>query len=417
MVFQKVMKIVTIIQRMFRRSAPVLAPVGVGPTGSLMYVNASPQLAEKIAAVYSCVKLISESIAKIPLEYKRYNKYGKYFVRDYSSPLYDILNVRPNEKMSAYDFMRGLWVKVLMEGNGYVLIRRDIYGKVDDLVLLNSVTYDAPTNTYSVNDYVNGIVGTYMSGDIIHIRNLGFGDGLTGESTIRMAARVIGVSASADRELTEVFDAGGRQRGIITGGDSGQMGFAAQKDTQVAKQAASMAERLRSGERIIPMPGDMKFTPFQMTPADIQLLDNKRFTVKEIGRFFRVSPSLLYEDGGNTYTNAEMSPVVFLNTTLSPLLTQLEQEFMHKLISKENRAYYRITFDRDVMYNTDLTTKTNRQRGMLETGIKTVNELRRDEGMPAIEGGDVPMISANLVPLKERVNPQNVEPKQPNKNA
>jgi HK97 family phage portal protein len=148
----------------------------------------------------------------------------------------------------------------------------------------------------------------------------------------------------------------------------------------------------------------MKFTPFTMTPADVQLLDNKKFTVKEIGRFFRVPPSMLYEDGGSTYSNAEMDSVLFLNGALSPLLRQIELELSSKLIADEERGYYKIQFDREALYTTDLTTKANYMKATIESGVRTVNEWRKAEGFPALVGGDEAVVSANLVTLKSRIN-------------
>lgn len=370
--------------------------------GRVVYYSASPDFAKKVGAVYRCEKLISESIAKIPLELKRYNSIGKYYVRDVKNPMYDVLALRPNGRMTAYDLFRSAIIKMLDSGNAYLYPERE-NGVVVALYLLENVAHDKLSNTYMVNDATNGIYGTYSGEDIIHLRNIGR-DGYSGESTISKAARVIGISASADEELGQLFSTGSRYRGIVTGNSSQVMGLGAAQKKQLEDVRDQLKSELSAGETIVYLPGDMKFTSFSMTPADVQLLDNKRFTVQEVGRFFSVPPHMLYTDGGNAYSNAEMESVEFINDTLSPLLTQIELELSAKLIPAEMRGYYRIQFNRELLYTTDLTTKANYMKATIEAGVRTVNEWRRADGLPALVGGDEAVVSANLVTLKSRIN-------------
>lgn len=366
---------------------------------------ASPRLAEKVAAVYSCEKLISESIAKIPLEVKRYNSIGRYYVRDVKNPLFDVLATRPNPRMTAYDLLRATVMQMLNYGNAYLFPERNSMEDVVALYLLENVSYDQRSNLYTVNDSTNGISGIYTADEIIHLRNLG-SNGYVGESTIKQAARVIGISSAADDELNKLFATGSRFRGILTGKPT-VMGVGGAQQKQLEDVRDRVKGELAMGETIVYLPGEMQFSPFSMTPADVQLLDNKKFTVKEIGRFFRVPPSMLYEDGGSTYSNAEMDSVLFLNGALSPLLRQIELELFSKLIRPEERGYYRIQFDRDALYTTDLTTKANYMKATIEAGVRTVNEWRKAEGFPALDGGDEAVVSANLVTLKSRINEGN----------
>lgn len=370
--------------------------------GRVVYYPTSPLFAEKVAAVYSCEKLIAESIAKIPLELKRYNSVGRYYVRDVKNPLFDVLATRPNARMTAYDLLRGTVMNMLNYGNAYLFPVRDAAGYVVELYLLEGVAYDRYANTYTVNDNTNGIYGVYTADRIIHLRNLG-SDAYLGESTIRIASRTIGISTDADNELAQLFSTGSRYRGILTGNPS-VLGVGAAQKNQLEKVRDDLKTDLANGETIVYIPGDMRFSTLSMTPTDVQLLDNKKFTVKEIGRFFRVPPSMLYEDGGSTYSNAEMDSVLFLNGALSPLLRQIELELSAKLIADGERGYYKIQFDREALYTTDLTTKANYMKSTIESGVRTVNEWRKAEGFPALEGGDEAVVSANLVTLKSRIN-------------
>jgi HK97 family phage portal protein len=140
----------------------------------------------------------------------------------------------------------------------------------------------------------------------------------------------------------------------------------------------------------------MKFQSITLSPADAKVLESKQVTIRDIARFFRVHPDLLYEGSNNTYKAAEVPNVMFLTQTLEPLLVQIEQELLVKLLPRAVWGKRRITFDRETLYTTDLQTEGNYYEKMLQTGIYTVNELRAKKGMPPVEGGDVPLVSANL---------------------
>lgn len=395
-----------IIERLFGKRVEVRSSTSSAPRSLSAYTNIftpSASLAEKVGAVRECERLISESIAKVPLEVKRFNSSGRYFVKDYKNPLFDVLTLQPNPRMTSYDLMRAAIMQMLNYGNAYLYPKRNALGEVDALYLLEGVAYDKLNNTYIVHDVTNGINGAFTADDIIHLRNQG-GDGYSGESTIRMASRVIGISAAADNELSQLFATGSRYRGIITGDSQQAMGWGANAKKGLEDVRDQISEELRNGETIVVLPGDMKFAPFSMTPADVQLLDNKKFTVDEIARFFGVPASLIGGSNSATYSTSEHDSVKFRNFTLSNLFRQIEVAFTTVLIPKEQRAYYRIEFDKDALYTTDIMTKANYMKATIEAGVRTVNEWRKADGYPALEGGDEAVVSANLVTLKSRIN-------------
>jgi HK97 family phage portal protein len=391
------------LDRFFKRSASVAVPVSIG-NGNWAYYYAGAGTAEKVAAVYSCVKLISESVASIPLELKRYDPAGKYFRNDYGNPLYTLLAEQPNSRQTSFEFIRSIVVRMLVDGNAYVYPRRNAFGDVAELLLLQGVSYNVKDNVYRVIDTVNGIDEVLMPYEIIHLRNLGLRDDYEGVPTIRQAATAIGLSASADGELSNLFKNGSRYRGFITGkSGAGASLIGAHQDKALEETRNKILTDLASGANIVCLPEDTDFKALSMTPQDLQLLENKKFTVKEIGRYFRVHPSMLYEDGGSTYSNAEMDAVTFQNNTLLPILRHIELELACKLIHPDERGRYRIKFDQDEMYTTDLSTKANYMKATIEAGVYTINDWRHKEGNPPVEGGDVAMCSANLVTVGSRV--------------
>ena len=367
-----------------------------GIRGGMDYVN-SAELAMRIAAAYRCIDILSKGIAQLPLEVKR-NR-GGYFKADASDPLNYLLSVRPNPRHTAFELMRNAVIQAVTRGNAYIYPEFGPDGW-ERLVLLSpgSCSYIAMEDRYVVSDMINRISGVFSPDDIIHIRNISLDGGYTGVSTISYAARVLAISANADADNIETFRSGGLVRGFVSG-SSGAVGFGAVQDTQLDSVADKIEKQLGSGKNIFSLPGEMKFSQISLSPADIELLSTKQFNVLEICRFFGVPPDKVFAQQSTNYKASEMSQVAFLTDTLQPYLRQIELEFQTKLIPRDLYGEYRIDFNIDSLMQTDLTTQAAYMEKTISTGARTVNYWRMRMGEEPVEGGDEPMLSANLVPL------------------
>lgn len=367
-------------------------PAGV----DLSVYDASVPASMKVDAVYSAVKLISEGVARLALSLQRYNDARKCFVNDYENDLYTTLRVMPNANMTSFELWRSAVQQVLLQGNAYLLPSRGAVS-VNGLTLLSpgSVQYDIATKLYVVNDAVNGVVGVYTAHDIVHLKNIGIDGGFTGLSTLRLASQAMGISRLSDQNTATTLSNGGRMRGLLSG-DTGLSTFGAPTQQQLGDVSNQVEGYIREGRTVIPVPPEMKFQPITLSPADAKVLESKQVTIRAIARFFRVHPDLIYEGSNNTYKAAEVPNVMFLTQTLEPLLVQIETELLVKLIPRTLWGKRRVRFDRETLYTTDLLTEADYYGKMLQCGVYTVNELRRKKGQPPVDGGDIPMVSANL---------------------
>lgn len=384
------------IWQWFSGSSPELkvyrSPAGV----DLSVYDASVPAAMKVDAVYSAVKLISEGVARLALSLQRYNDARKCFVNDYDNDLYTTLRVMPNANMTSFELWRSAVQQVLLQGNAYLLPSRGAVS-VNGLALLSpgSVHYDIATKLYVVNDAVNGVAGIYTAHDIVHLKNISIDGGFTGLSTLQLAAQAMGISRLSDQNTATTLSNGGRIRGLLSG-DTGLKTFGAPTQQQLGDVSTQVEEHIRGGRTVIPVPPEMKFHPITLSPADAKVLESKQMTIRAIARFFRVHPDLIYEGSNNTYKAAEVPNVMFLTQTLEPLLVQIETELLVKLIPRTLWGKRRVRFDRETLYTTDLLTEADYYGKMLQCGVYTVNELRRKKGQPPVDGGDTPMVSANL---------------------
>ena len=353
-----------------------------------------------IATVYRCVNLLCDSVAVLPCQYMRLK--DGIFVPDLNSRLHYLLTVQPDIAMSAYDFWRQVVQSLLLEGNAYIVpVYNTASLEIEHLVLCGrgTVSHDTSNDVYTVNDVLNGVSGTFTEEEIVHIKGMSV-DGKSGVSVLTYARLTSQIATTGDQETLNRFANGGNVRGIVSN-DTSVRGFGEYQDEQLTKTAEDIDARFQNGERIVSLPGQVDFKQLSLSSTDMQFLESRKFTVREICRFFGVHPSFVFDDTSNNYKSAEMANVAFLNNTLNPILRKIECELLRKLVAPSLAGKRRFVFNRQSLYACDLESRAKYWQQVIAAGLYTVNELRREENKPEVEGGDKVLVSANLKPIDE----------------
>lgn len=152
------------------------------------------------------------------------------------------------------------------------------------------------------------------------------------------------------------------------------------------------------------MAGQVHFQQMSLSSVDMQFLESRKFEVREICRFFRVHPSLVFDDTSNNYKSAEMANSAFLSDTLNPILRKIENEFLRKLVAPSLSMKRKFMFNREDLLICDLESKADYQTKTIAAGVMTVNEWRRKENKEPVAGGDKVYLSANLKSIDELNN-------------
>lgn len=87
--------------------------VGTSSSGK----RVTEQSAMQMSAVYSCVRILSETIASLPLHVYEYTEFGS--KKAINHPLYKILHDEPNNEMTSFIFRESLMTHLLLWGNAY----------------------------------------------------------------------------------------------------------------------------------------------------------------------------------------------------------------------------------------------------------------------------------------------------------
>jgi HK97 family phage portal protein len=414
----------SLFTRIFGRKSPVSSRESTNaektpPTpreGGKLWPYYSGDTALCVATVYRCVKILSESVAKLPVQVMR-QKDGVY-VDDRSSRLSYLLNVQPDPLTNAFDFWARVIQNLLMEpGNAYIVpVYSTALMDFERFVLCSpgSVSHDTSNDLYNIHDVANGLDGVFQEHEVIHIKGLTAYDAKMGLSVLAFARLTMDIARVGDAETYDRFRNGGNVRGLVTN-DTSVRGFGEYQDEELKKTATDIDGQFHSGKHIVSLPGQVDFKQLSLTSTDLQFLESRKFTVREVCRFFGVPPSFVFDDTSNNYKSAEMASVDFLNNTLDPILRKIECELQRKLFTPSQYGKRKVQFDRRGLYACDLDSRVKYQAATIAAGLYTVNEWRREENKRPVEGGDKVLVSANLKGIDElTAQPEPQKPEETN---
>ena len=378
--------------------------------------------AMQMTAVYSCVRILAEAIAGLPLHLYRYNSAGgKEKAIDH--PLYQLLHDEPNPEMSSFVFRETLMCHLLIYGNAYAQIIRN--GK-DQIVALyplmpNKMTVDRDESGqlyYQYMRYADEVGGKNETvilkpTDVLHIPGLGF-DGLVGYSPIAMAKNAIGLAIATEEYGAKFFANGAAPSGVLE--HPGTI-----KDPQRVREAwQSQFGGSQNSGKIAVLEEGMKYTPISISPEQAQFLETRKFQINEIARIFRVPPHMVGDLEKSSFSNIEQQSLEFVKYTLDPWVIRWEQSIMRTLLTPEEKKSYFVKFNLEGLLRGDYQSRMNGYATARQNGWMSANDIRELENLdriPAEAGGDLYLINGNMLPLQQAgafANTQNDDGKEEN---
>ncbi|MBQ2070993.1 MAG: phage portal protein [Oscillospiraceae bacterium] len=362
--------------------------------------------AMQMTAVYSCVRILAEAIAGLPLHlYKHTENGGKEKAIDH--PLYLLLHDEPNPEMSSFVFRETLMTHLLLWGNAYAQIIRNGKGEVVALYPLmpNKMSVDRDEKGHLYYSYVRsqdeaptmkGSTVILRPEDVLHVPGLGF-DGLVGYSPIAMAKNAIGLAIATEEYGAKWFANGAAPSGVLE--HPGTI-----KDPSRVREAwqSQFGGSSNSG-KIAVLEEGMKYTPITISPEQAQFLETRKFQINEIARIFRVPPHMVGDLEKSSFSNIEQQSLEFVKYTLDPWVVRWEQSIMRRLLSPEEKRTYYVKFNLEGLLRGDYQSRMNGYAIGRQNGWMSANDIRELENLdriPAEEGGDLYLINGNMLPLQ-----------------
>lgn len=344
------------------------------PFAQLYQQNAATNL----SVVFRATDLISDSIAQIPIQVKLKN--GKNRDEVNSHPIYQAFD---NNLISKFTLMKKLVSDCILKGSGFAYVERATDGTVTGIRYLQpgDVTVNYNQVKQKLSYKIANIPGVVEPVNMIHISKH-TSDGITGQSILTFARRSINLANSTEAAANNWFSSGCQPSGILT--VQGQLSSKQRDDIRNTWNQAQNG----TGGGISILQGNMTYQPISQNSSDSQLLETREWNVVDIARFFGINPQLLGDLTHSSYSSLEATQQSFLLHTLNPWIVLIEQEFNRKLLKPSERETLEINLKEEYLLKTDKTALASYYSTMVDKGLMTRNEVRKELGLSPVDGGD-----------------------------
>jgi len=339
----------------------------------------------EVSTVFACVRVLSDTVSTLPMDQMR---------RSDGVP-------RPQRPRAPWlEFRQGPWNKVqffgqvmtslLTDGNAYVVTVRDSDGFIQWLDILDPKKVTprrvAGSTVYDIS-LENAQARTVGPMDIKHVQGLMLPGRLEGISPIEYAKETIGLARAATEFGGAFFG-----NGAIPGSTIEVPGILSPTAASVIKDSWEQAHRgVGNSGRIAVLTEGAKYAKVTMSPDEAQFLQTRQFQVPDIARFFGVPLQLLNAEGPQFGDTTAEQNVAFVQHSLRPWIERLEAAFTDLIVSEDPLSRSFVRFNVNGLLRGNMTERYNVWSLAVTQGILTINEVRKEEGLPPVEWGDEPI--------------------------
>jgi HK97 family phage portal protein len=346
------------------------------------------------ATIMACTRAIAEGVAQTEIKFHRQSG-GKERILDH--PLLPILTRRPNPWQTSFEFRETLLFHLVLCGNAFVFVNR-VRGQVVELIPIEPGKVWVQRNpdmtmTYTVT-FEDGRAATLTAADIWHLRGPSWNSWM-GLEAIKVARDAIGLSIALETSHARLHKNGLQPSGMYT--MEGTM-----NEEQYKRLRAYLAQHYagpdNAGTPLI-LDRSAKWVQQTMTGVDSQHLETRKHQIEEICRHMRVIPLMVqHSDKTATYASAEQMFIAHVVHTIAPWATRFEQSAEANLL--EPGEDVDIRFNLKSLMRGAAKDRAEYYAKALGSGGSpawmTQNEVREDDGLDAIEGGDALPQPANM---------------------
>lgn len=356
----------------------------------------------KESTYFKCIKILSESVAKMPINLKKSSENGEEKATKHY--LFDLLRNRPNEYMSSIDFWKAMEATRQHAGEAFALITRDSKSKVTGLYPIKvtrliidnaGLAKSNKKNKILVEYEVEGIKYNCLYSDVLHFKGFTL-DGINSYSVKSTLSNLIETNKGATNYQRELFKNGLTNKAVV------QMTSDIKDEKELRKIQDKFGRLYSSRGRIFTVPAGYSITPLNLSLADSQFEQLKRLNAIDLASAFGVPPYMLGFTENYNNNSLEQSSLSFLVDTLLVLITSIEQELNYKLLTTTERSEgYYFEFNQGVLLRVDSQTQADIITKYVSSGVYTSNEARLLLGKTKDVNGDELIVNAGVLKIKD----------------
>ncbi len=356
----------------------------------------------QLSAIWACTKIISETVAGMPINFYRVDRDGTRTL-DRTFPLSRLLNTMPNRWQTGVEFRNTITMSQSMEGNSYALKQFGVNGRLIGLVPLmaSQMQVKLLDDGAKVFMYTNGKTTTaYAEQSIWHMMMMP-SNAIIGLSPLRYGARAIGIGMSSEDRVATLARNGFKPAGVLMFDKI----LSDDQRTQIRKQFDDLATG--QGDPLKVLEAGMVYQQISLSPKDVQLLESRRFQIEDLARFWGVPSVLINDTEAGTVWGSGIQQIVegFYKFTIRPYLERYEASILKNLLTPQERENMVVEFDFSSLLRGDETTRIANGAAAVSGGLKTIDEARNDlDGLKPVDGGDKIYLQQQMTPIEELKN-------------
>lgn len=360
--------------------------------GNTSGVSVSEKSSIGLTAVWASVRLLSETIASLPLNLYRMDNTGSKFI-DFKSPLNTLMSTSPSPNYTTYNFIETMMSNLLLYGNAYAFIKRNGGARPVELQILNPEYVEPFRSEEDGLIYYNIKDSNILSDrEVLHIVGFSY-DGIVGKSPIKACQEALGIGMASQEFGANFFGRGANLSGVL------------EHPSRLSDDAANRLRQsfsnrfagIKNSHQTAVLEEGVKFKSIGMPLSDAQFIETRRFSVEEVARIFRVPNHLINDLTRSTYSNIEQQSLEFAKYSLTPYLVNWEQELNRKLLASREISTHFFKFNTKELLRSDANSRADYYRKLFEVGALSPNEIRNMEDMNTLGvNGDDHYVPLNL---------------------
>ena len=351
----------------------------------------------QVSAVWSSVELLTDNLASLPIfVYERASGADghKNLARDTS--LWTLLHETPNNRHTPMELWQYLTLNYILRGNAYAKLTRNTAGEVISIIPLASDQVEVEVlqdQSIIYKYYYEGKVAIYAPDSMFHWRDKG--NGVIGMSRLDYMRSTVNVAVGAQNHTANVFRKSAKRPGVFMIDKL----LTEEQRASIRKNYKGLVEG--NDDDFLVLEAGAKFEPLNMTPADVQLLQTRKFSVEDIARWFGIPSAMINDTEKTTTWGTGIDSLIqgFYKFRLRPMLESLEQAIERRILTPAQRRRYTVEFSLDAILRGSLKERLEIGSQAVQNGLMTRNEWRQYENLPPMEGADTLTAQVNLAPV------------------
>lgn len=353
----------------------------------------TPQQSLQLTSVFACVRVLAESVGMLPCFLYQETSNGRR-IKASKEKLYSLLHHAPNSYMTPQEFWETVITSLCLRGNFYAY-KVKVLGEVSELLPLPPENVQPKLSekwepVYEVT-FFDGTKDVLTQDEIWHIRTFTT-DSLVGLSPITCARNAVGLGLATEEHGSRLFTNGTIASGVL------------QTDSILTDEAYKRLKEnfqethqgLANAHKPMILEAGLKWNNISMSAEDAQFLETRKFQLEEICRIFRVPLHMIQNTDRATFSNIENLGLGFVNYTLVPYLTRIEQRINAGLVNESKREKFYAKFNVGALLRGDMKSRYESYATGINWGILSPNECRDLEELNLREGGDVYLTPMNM---------------------